>query len=483
MDYNFNHDNNIIDSVETNQNTFTSQRKAKKKHPIAKKIGVFVLCSTLFGAAAGGAFAGSSYLIGNNQTTTNSVSTNTTQSIAALTTASNTSSYTSTNVMTGSSSTLSVADIVSTCMPSIVAITNIGVTDVMTFWGNIQQESESCGSGVIIGQTDSELLIVTNYHVIADSSNLTVVFSYDEDSEEPSAVEAFVKGYDEYKDLAVIAIPTESLTEDMTSQLSIATIGSSDDLVLGQQVVAIGNALGYGQSVTTGIVSALNRTLTTSESTTEEPNKYIQTDAAINPGNSGGALFNLNGELVGINSAKIASDEVEGMGYAIPISDVYSLIEDLMNQTTRTTVIDTKDRGYLGISGTDISSSIAAAYGFPEGIYVSSVIEGSAADQAGLVKGNIITKFDGKSVSSISQLQTLLTYYSAGETVTMTIQVPEGSEYVEQEVSVTLSSAEDAGITTSNSTAEATPSYGSDSYNYYNNNNNGYSYGYQGSFH
>lgn len=477
MDYNTNQENNIIDAVETNPNTFTSQRKARKKHPLAKKIGVFVLCGTFFGAAAGGAFVGTSYMVGGNQSTSNSVSSSTAQSLAALTTTNTNSSYKASNTITGSSSTLSVADIASTCMPSIVAITNIGVTDVMTFWGNMQQESESCGSGVIIGKTDSELLIVTNYHVIEGSQNLTVVFSYDESNTEPSAVEAYVKGYDEDKDLAVIAISADNLTEEMTSQLSIATIGSSDDLALGEQVVAIGNALGYGQSVTTGIVSALNRTITSSDTTSTDDNKYIQTDAAINPGNSGGALFNMDGELVGINSAKIASSEVEGMGYAIPISDVSSLIEDLMNQTARTTVVDTENRGYLGISGTDITSSVAAAYGFPEGIYVSSVTEGSAADQAGLVKGNIITKFDGKSVSSISSLQNLLTYYSAGETVAITIQVADGSDYTEKEVNVTLSSAKDAGITTSNSNTQTAPSYGSNSGNSDNSNNysNGYS--------
>ena len=257
MDYNTNHDNNIIDAVETNQNTFTSQRKARKEHPLAKKVGVSVLCGTFFGAAAGGAFAGTSYMIGANQSSTSSVNSSTAQSLAALTTTNTNSSYKPTNTITEPSNTLSVADIASTCMPSIVAITNIGVKDVMTFWGNMQQPSESCGSGVIIGKTDSELLIVTNYHVIEGSQNLTVVFSYDEDNAEPSAVEAHVKGYDQDKDSAVIAISADDLTKDMTSQLSIATIGSSNDLARGEQVVAIGNALGYGQSVTTGIVKVL----------------------------------------------------------------------------------------------------------------------------------------------------------------------------------------------------------------------------------
>lgn len=495
MENNFKPDNNIIDMTETTKDTYTAKRKARRTHPVAKKIGVFVLSGTLFGAAAGGAFTGTSYLTKNTTTnTTNSQVTSTEESGTASLTTSNNSGIKATNTYnsTSTNSTLSVSDIATNCMPSIVAITNVGVTDVMTMWGTMQQESESCGSGVIIGKTDSELLIVTNYHVIESSNTLTVVFSYDEDSSNasdgPNAVEAYIKGYDEDKDLAVIAISMDNLSQDVLDQISIATVGSSDDLVLGEQVVAIGNALGYGQSVTTGIVSALNRTISTSSTdgtTSDDSNKYIQTDAAINPGNSGGALFNMNGELVGINSAKIASSEVEGMGYAIPISDVYDLIQELMNETTRTDVVAEENRGYLGITGNDVTSDISSAYGFPEGVYVSSVTEGSAADNAGIVKGNIITKFDGKTVSSLSQLQNLLTYYSAGETVTMTLQVAEGSSYTEKEISVTLSSAEEAGITTSNSTNNGnTQNNESGFYDNQNNNNDSsiYNYGFGGLF-
>ena len=293
------------------------------------------------------------------------------------------------------------------------------------------------------------------------------------------------------QNLAVIAISTENLSKDTLSQINIATVGNSNDLLLGEQVVAIGNALGYGQSVTTGIVSALNRTLSSSSTDTtssDDTNKYIQTDTAINPGNSGGALFNINGELVGINSAKIASDEVEGMGYAIPISDVYDLIQELMNQTTRTDVVAEENRGYLGITGSDVTSDISSAYGFPEGIYVASVAEGSAANKARIVKGYIITKFDGKSISSVSQLQNLLTYYEASETVTITLQVPEGSSYTEKEVQVTLSSAKEAGITTSNSTTnngtqnDASGSYGSQYDNSNDSNNSSSNYGLGGLF-
>lgn len=493
MDNNFNHDDNIINAIETTKDTYTAQRKARKKHPVAKKIGVFVISGTLFGVAAGTAFTGSSYLIRQtaNKTVNSQASSATTEQ--ATLTSSNNSGVKATNTSTSNTtlSGLSVSEIATQCMPSIVAITSIGVTDVRTMWGTMEQQSESSGSGVIIGQTDSELLIVTNYHVIEGNSTLTVVFSYDEDSDEPTPVEAYVKGYDENKDLAVIAISIEDLSEDALSQISVATVGSSDDLLLGDQVVAIGNALGYGQSVTTGIVSALNRTLSSSSTdgtSSDDTNKYIQTDTAINPGNSGGALFNINGELVGINSAKIASDEVEGMGYAIPISDVYDLIQELMNQTTRTDVVAEENRGYLGITGSDVTSDISSAYGFPEGIYVASVAEGSAANKARIVKGYIITKFDGKSISSVSQLQNLLTYYEASETVTITLQVPEGSSYTEKEVQVTLSSAKEAGITTSNSTTnngtqnDASGSYGSQYDNSNDSNNSSSNYGLGGLF-
>ena len=459
MNYKFNLDDTNMDVIQTAVDTYTSPKKSPKKHKVAKKIGVFVLSGTLFGVAAGGAFTGTSnYLNKSSQTANTSTiqdANSNGQTNATLTTSTKDSANVLSTTTSNATDGMSVADIANNCMPSIVAITNVGVTDVMTYWGKMQQESESCGSGVIIGKTDDELLIVTNYHVIEGNNTLTVVFSYDEDSDKPNAVEAYTKGYDADKDLAVIAIPVANLTDDELSKISVATVGNSTDLSLGEQVVAIGNALGYGQSVTTGIVSALNRTITSSSdssntsNTAETTNKYIQTDAAINPGNSGGALFNMAGELVGINSAKIASDGVEGMGYAIPISDVYDLIEKFMNETTRTQVVDEADRGYLGITGSDITSEISSAYGFPEGIYVTNVTSQSAADKASIVAGNIITKFDGKSVSSLRDLQKLLTYYLAGETVTMTIAVQEDSSFTEKEISVTLSSSDDAGISSS----------------------------------
>ena len=437
---------------DNNTNNMTTSQEARKR-PLSKRIGACILSGTIIGACAGLAFTGTSYAF-HKTPSTSSTQLNTT---ASLTTSNSTIKPTNTMV-SNSGSTKSISDIVNSCMPSIVAITNISVTDVRTFWGNMQQENTSCGSGVIVGKTDAELLMVTNYHVIEGNKNLTVVFSYDESNEEPNAVNAYVKGYDEDRDLAVIAIQTKDLTDDIMKQISTATIGSSKNLNLGEQVVAIGNALGYGQSVTTGIVSALNRTISSTESSNNDANTFIQTDAAINPGNSGGALFNMSGELIGINTAKIASDQVEGMGYAIPISDVYDLIEELMNSTTRTTVIDSEKRGYLGISGTDVTSSASSSYGLPVGVYVSSVSEGSAAEKAGITQGNIITKFDGKSVSSISKLQDLLKYYSAGEKIKLTVQVAQGSSYIEKEITITLSSAKEAGINTQESSQNSSNS-------------------------
>ena len=434
MNQDFNYKNDMNESPEV----VTYNANNKKMNRVAKKFGALVLSGAILGTTASGAFAASSYFFPHNtaaqnvtQSKTNNV-TNTT-----LTSLPNTSS-------SDSSNSSSVKAIATKGLPSIVAITNIGVTETMTMWGNVQQPSESCGSGIIIGETDDELLVVTNNHVIEGNQTLTVVFSYDESNENPNAVEAYVKGYDSKKDLAVIGIAKDKLNDDVLSKISVASVGNSADLNLGDQVVAIGNALGYGQSVTTGIVSALNRQIGTDESGKSDGNTYIQTDAAINPGNSGGALFNMKGELVGINTAKIASDQIEGMGYAIPISDVHDLIENLMNQTTRTEVVDEKDRGYLGISGTDVTSDVSSTYNIPEGVFLAEVKEGSPAAKAGLCKGYVLTKFDGKTISSSSELQNLVKYYKSGETVTVTAQVPENSQYNEKEFQVTLGKNENA---------------------------------------
>ena len=338
-----------------------------------------------------------------------------------------------------------IAAIANSCLPSVVSITNKGVTEVQTFFGRYLQDTEGSGSGIIIGENDTELLIVTNYHVVSGGTELTVVFSYDEDSDDPSVVSAKIKGYDADKDLAVIAVSLDEITDEMRSQIKVATIGNSADLELGQEVVAIGNALGYGQSVTTGIISALNREVTVSDDNGGTiTNRLIQTDAAINPGNSGGALLNMNGELIGINSVKVSSSSVEGMGYAIPISDVQSIIEELMLKESRDIVAESA-QGYLGITPIDVTSEISEAYDMPLGIYISKIEENSPAQAAGLSKGNIITKFDGQTVKSKSDLVTLLTYYRAGETVDIIAMVQSANGYTEKTYTVTLGTKDTFG--------------------------------------
>lgn len=347
-----------------------------------------------------------------------------------------------TPVIENEQNALTVAQIAEKCLPSVVAITNIGETEVRSMWGNFTQETESAGSGIIIGQTDTELLILTNYHVVEDNKTLSVVFSWEEDEENADDADicnAVVKDYDSSRDIAVIAINLSDLSSDTLSKIAIATVGNSDDLVLGEQVVAIGNALGYGQSVTTGIVSALDREVETSSSDGSDTNTntYIQTDAAINPGNSGGALFNMQGELVGVNSAKIGGDTIEGMGYAIPISEILDDVQNMMNQETRTEVAE-EDRGYLGVSIVDVTSDIAQTYNLPQGAYISSITSGSGAEAAGLQKEDIITGINGKDITSSSELKGYLAYYAAGDTVTLTIQRKSDGGYEEMNVDVVL---------------------------------------------
>ena len=331
------------------------------------------------------------------------------------------------NTTTNSTVNSDIADIAEKAMPSVVSITNMSVQQVQNFFGGVQeQESKSVGSGIIVGQNDDELLIVTNNHVVEGSNTLTVSF-IDEES-----VEANVKGTDAAKDLAVIAVPLDSVKSSTMDAIAVATLGDSTKLKVGEPAIAIGNALGYGQSVTTGIISATNRELDTYDG------ELIQTDAAINPGNSGGALLNANGEVIGINSIKVATDTVEGMGYAIPISDAGSIIQNLMNKETRTKVAE-GEQGYLGIQGVDVNSESAQMYNMPTGVYISEVIDGSGAEKAGLSKGSIITELDGTSVNSMDTLKEQLQYYKAGEKVTLTIQTPaKGGDYKESSVEVTL---------------------------------------------
>lgn len=330
---------------------------------------------------------------------------------------------------TSSTVTSDVSGIVEQAMPSIVSITNMSIQEVQNFFGQTQeQESESLGSGIIIQQSDTELLIATNNHVVEGADTLTVTFVDEEN------VEANIKGTDPSKDLAIVAVPLESIKDSTMETIAIATLGDSNEVQVGEPAIAIGNALGYGQSVTTGIISATNRQIDMDGFDSE----LIQTDAAINPGNSGGALLNANGAVIGINTAKINSSVAEGMGYAIPISDASEVLTNLMNRETRERVSD-EARGYLGITGQDVSSDIGEAYNMPTGVYISEVTKGSGAEQAGFSRGSIITGMEGVTIDSMETLQDQLSYYAVGETVELTVQVPaSGGEYEEQTVSVTL---------------------------------------------
>lgn len=323
-----------------------------------------------------------------------------------------------------------VSDVVEKVMPAMVSIVNNFTETANVFGQQYTQEEAASGSGIIVGKTDDELLIVSNNHVVESADTLTVTFI------DGSEAQAQVKGLDSDMDLAVIAVSLNDLSDDTKNAITVATLGSSDDLKLGEPVIAIGNALGYGQSVTNGIVSALNREITLENGAT---GTFIQTNAAINPGNSGGALLNMNGEVIGINSNKIGGTAVEGMGYAIPITSASPIIADLMERQTRTKVAE-DEVGYIGISPQEVTSQISQMYNMPEGIYVVSVEEGSAAANAGIMKGDIITKFDGSSISSYSDLQKMLQYYAAGDSVTITVQRPQNGEYVSIELNLTLGS-------------------------------------------
>ena len=395
--------------------------KPKKNRKVPKPVKL-VCAGVAFGLVASVTFQTGNY-VGTKvfgTTTTNGKTAKTAQTVdgAKLTTSSS------------STGTSDVATIAKNAMPSIVSITNMSVQEVQSFFGGTQQqESTSVGSGIIIGQTDSELLILTNNHVVEDNEKLTVSFVDNE------SVEANVKGTDSTKDLAVVAVKISDVKDSTMDEIAVATMGDSSKLEVGEQVVAIGNALGYGQSVTSGIVSATERTLDGYEGGT-----LIQTDAAINPGNSGGALLNSNGEVIGINTAKVATDSVEGMGYAIPISDASDTIQNLMNQETKTKVSEA-EQGYLGIQGVDVSDESAKMYNMPTGVYISDVVKNGGAQQAGLTKGSVITGLEGTTISDMNSLKEQLQYYRVGDKVKVTVQVPgNNGEYTEKTVEVTLGS-------------------------------------------
>lgn len=431
-----------------------TERKNNRAVKLLKKGASITLCAALAGTVAAGAFEGVNALTGWNQgLTVKAAEGNEDQSL--LLTSESESSESDEGSSSAGKGRLDVSDIVKEAMPSVVSITTKTIEEVQDYfygffnYGNYnyapqQREVEGSGSGIIVGKNEEQLLIATNYHVIKGAETLTVSFI------DGSSYEAQARGSDEYRDLAVVAVPLADISEDTMNQISVATIGSSDDLLVGEQVVAIGNALGYGQSVTTGIVSAKNRRLNGSSSDTGSNSKdvnLIQTDAAINPGNSGGALLNMNGEVVGINSSKLASTEVEGMCYAIAISDVADILQNLMNETPREKIED-GNHGVLEITGRTVSSDVSV-YGIPQGVFVEEVTEGGAADQAGIKKRSIITEFDNKVVTSIEDLVNLLEYYEPKEKVDVVVASPDGEgAYQERTVTVTLGENPDAGKNT-----------------------------------
>lgn len=391
-------------------------RAPKKPNKTPKKVLAVAGFAVMFGVIGGLTFQGTNFITGKILGISDKANTKKTSTVG------NTQLTTSKSTVTSD-----VSDVVDSTLPSIVSITNLSVQQVQSFFGGTsEQQSKSVGSGIVISQNDAELLVVTNNHVVEGNSTLTVTF------DDETSVEAQIKGTDATRDLAVVAVPMESISKETMEHIKIATLGDSGELKVGEPAIAIGNALGYGQSVTTGIVSATGRSIDGFDGS------YIQTDAAINPGNSGGALLNANGEVIGINSAKINNSAVEGMGYAIPISDVSDIITNLMNKETRAKVAEA-EKGYLGIEGYDVSTESAQMYNMPVGVYVSAVITGGGADGAGLLKGSIITELEGTVIGNMETLQAQLGYYKAGEKVSVKVKIPTNNgEYTEKEYTVTL---------------------------------------------
>ena len=401
-------------------------RKNRRGGSLTKRIAGITAAGILFGSVAGGTMAGVNLLSNRfpSETEAGSVAAETTLGQAETVPAQ------AVPVSTGND----VSTIVEKAMPSVVAINNKMVyTQEDWFFGKQQVEVPSSGSGIIAGQNDTELLIVTNNHVVEDSEELSVAFI------DNTSVKAAVKGTDSDSDLAVIAVQLSDIPEETRAKIKAADLGDSDELKLGQGVVAIGNALGQGQSVTVGYVSALNKEVKINN----VDRTLLQVDAAINPGNSGGALLNMQGQVIGINAAKYADTSVEGIGYAIPISFARDIIDDLMTKTTKVAVGE-NEQGYLGIQLQNIDSQMAQAYGMPEGIYVYKIVEGGAAAQSDLRERDIITKFDGETVKTGEDLQKMLTYYKGGSQVTLTVQSLENGSYVERQVEITLGYKKDS---------------------------------------
>lgn len=410
---------------EKNDDKNKKKKMIKQETGFGKRLVTTVVLAIVFGVIAGGVMFGVNSL-GNALTGQN-------EEMAQIPTT-DTPDFAGENIQetsAGTTGTFTVAQVAQNCMPSVVSITNASVQTVRNWFGGSQQyESESSGSGIIVGQNEKELLIATNKHVVEGADTITVAFCDD------SVYEAQIKGKASENDLAVVAVNLEKVTKETLDQIKIIALGDSDAVQIGEQVVAIGNSLGYGQSVTSGWISAVNREMT--DETGATTGKLIQTDAAINPGNSGGALLNMRGELIGINSAKSAATAVEGMGYAIPVAIAEPILDELMNRETRYRVEDEKRAAYIGVTCMNVETTAVQLYGIPEGAFVSSVEDGGPAKEAGIQKGDVITKFDGAGISSSTDLVETLTYYEAGETVEVVICRAQNGEYVEQTVSVTL---------------------------------------------
>ena len=426
-------DNRNLNHMEQNQMPEQNkpERREKRKGGAAKKVAAVTAAAVLFGVVAGGVMTGVN-LVGNHllglylpQQSTAAE----TEEAAEETTAAPQVKQQTQAAVAPVSSTTDVSAIAEAAMPSVVAINDTMTVEQRNWFGMPQTyQATSSGSGIIVAQSDTELLIATNNHVVAGATDLEVTFVDD------NSVAAAIKGTDSATDLAIIAVQLSDIPADTMSKIQVASLGDSDQLKVGQQVVAIGNALGYGQSVTVGYISAKDRKIT-DENGVEHT--YLQTDAAINPGNSGGALLDLNGNVIGINAAKTASTEVEGMGFAIPISDARDILDNLMTKQTRIAV-DKDAQGYLGIRVTNIDAATSQAYGMPIGVYVYQIMDGGAAANSDLKEKDIITKFDGQSITTMEELTDMLTYYESGSQVTLTVQTLVNGAYIEHEVSVTL---------------------------------------------
>ena len=429
----------------------------KNQNSFQKKVGTTVALAVIFGLVASVVFQALNFTADKYlKTKTGTTQIGTTESVFLQEASSqeSESDQTAADTASGNGTVVAVAQ---ASMPSVVAITTVSVQEIPSFfgYGSRQYKSAASGSGIIVGDNDDELLIATNNHVVEGATTLSVCFIGDDvanaetetvnagdsgDLNLEDAVSAKIKGTDADNDLAVVAVRKSDIPEDTLNQIKIAQIGSSDDLVVGQQVVAIGNALGYGQSVTSGWVSALNRTISTEDGTNSTG--LIQTDAAINPGNSGGALLNMKGELIGINSAKYADSSVEGMGYAIPISKAKPILEDLMNRETREKVY-TSEKGYLGVVLSNLTTEAIQMYNIPSGAFVRGVDQDSPAENGGICKGDIIVKFDGQKVSDGDDLLDKLQYYKSGETIEAVVARADNGEYKESTVEVTLGTRPD----------------------------------------